>query len=78
MRLRQRERRGIKKAKNYEVPFIWKGYKELMELQVLNEMPKIIAVQACGYSGSKVLLPLTGSGLKLVDELIDINLDKVD
>lgn len=139
---------------------LYKGYQELVELQALNKVPKIIAVQACGYTkvcedlgarkecitkskladgvaiadpprrgqiveavkrtnghgiivedeeikkalvelrelgfiveptsamayaaleqsikegfikpGSKVLLPLTGSGLKLVDELIEI------
>lgn len=30
---------------------LYKGYEELVELGVLNEMPRIIAVQACGYSG---------------------------
>jgi len=29
---------------------LYKGYQELVELQALNKMPKIIAVQACGYS----------------------------
>jgi threonine synthase len=30
---------------------LYKGYEELVELGALNEMPRIIAVQACGYSG---------------------------
>ena len=30
---------------------LYKGYEELMELGVLPEMPTIVAVQACGYSG---------------------------
>ncbi|HUS03939.1 MAG TPA: pyridoxal-phosphate dependent enzyme, partial [Dehalococcoidia bacterium] len=30
---------------------LYKGYEELVELGVLKEMPRIIAVQACGYSG---------------------------
>jgi len=30
---------------------LYKGYKELVQLGVSNEMPRIIAVQACGYSG---------------------------
>jgi threonine synthase len=29
---------------------LYKGYEELVELQALNKVPKIIAVQACGYS----------------------------
>jgi threonine synthase len=29
---------------------LYKGYQELVELRALNKMPKIIAVQACGYS----------------------------
>jgi len=29
---------------------LYKGYQELVELQVLNKVPEIIAVQACGYS----------------------------
>jgi len=30
---------------------LYKGYEELVELGVLHEMPRIVAVQACGYSG---------------------------
>jgi threonine synthase len=30
---------------------LYKGYEELMELGVLPEMPRFVAVQACGYSG---------------------------
>jgi threonine synthase len=29
---------------------LYKGYQELVELQALNKVPKIIVVQACGYS----------------------------
>ncbi|MFB0556824.1 MAG: pyridoxal-phosphate dependent enzyme [Dehalococcoidia bacterium] len=29
---------------------LYKGYQELVELQALNKVPEIIAVQACGYS----------------------------
>ncbi|MEA3442742.1 MAG: pyridoxal-phosphate dependent enzyme [Chloroflexota bacterium] len=30
---------------------LYKGYEELVKLGVLNEVPRVIAVQACGYSG---------------------------
>ncbi|RLG82149.1 MAG: threonine synthase, partial [Thermoprotei archaeon] len=32
---------------------VWKGFKELKELGVIDELPRLIAVQACGYSTLK-------------------------